>query len=82
MNHLEERVNDTIWAMKKQLNSDSDVNYTTVQFHGNRYNSQSDCVDWAEILKGVSRQVFLPWVNILGQSVIGKASQYLLTEVV
>jgi myosin heavy subunit len=42
MNLIEERGNDTIWAMKKQLNSDSDVNYTTIQFHSNRYNSQSD----------------------------------------
>ena len=28
--------------MKKQLNSDSDVKYTTVQFHGNSYNFQSN----------------------------------------
>jgi hypothetical protein len=28
--------------MKKQLNSDSDVKYTTVQFHGNNYNSSSN----------------------------------------
>ena len=31
-----------IRAMKKQLNSDSDVKCTTVQFHNNSYNSQSN----------------------------------------
>jgi hypothetical protein len=42
MNHLEERGNDTIQAMKKHLNSDSDLKCTTVQFHDNNHNSQSD----------------------------------------
>jgi hypothetical protein len=28
---------------EKTINSDSDVKYTTIQFHGNSYNSQSNC---------------------------------------
>jgi len=40
MNHLEERGNDMIWAMKKQLDSDFDIKYATVQFHSNSHNSQ------------------------------------------
>jgi hypothetical protein len=39
MNHLEERGNDTIRAMKKQSNSDSDVKCINVQFYGNIHNS-------------------------------------------
>jgi hypothetical protein len=42
MNHLEERGNDTIRAIKKQSDSDSNVKCTTVQVHGNNHNSQSD----------------------------------------
>jgi hypothetical protein len=38
---------DMIRAMKKQLNSDSDVKCTTIQFHGNSYNSQSN--RWIEL---------------------------------
>jgi hypothetical protein len=41
MMHLEIG-SDTIRVMKKQLNSDFDVKCTTVQFHGNSHNSQSD----------------------------------------
>ena len=33
---------DTIWATKKQSNSDSDVKCATIQFYGNSHNSQSD----------------------------------------
>ena len=40
MIHHAERGNDTIRAMKKQSDSDSDVKYATVQFHGNSHNSQ------------------------------------------
>jgi hypothetical protein len=32
-------LHDTIQAIKKQLDSDSDVNCTTVQFHDNNHNS-------------------------------------------
>jgi acyl-ACP thioesterase len=38
---------DTIRAIEKQLNSDFDVKCTNVQFHGHRYNSQSD--HWIEL---------------------------------
>jgi hypothetical protein len=34
---------DTIGAMKKQLDSDSNVKYVTVQFYSNGHNSQFDC---------------------------------------
>jgi hypothetical protein len=36
-----------IRAMKKQLDSDSDVKYATIQFHRNNHNSQFDC--WIEL---------------------------------
>jgi hypothetical protein len=42
MNYLAERGNDMIGAMKKELNLDSDIKCTTVQFHDDSYNSQSD----------------------------------------
>jgi hypothetical protein len=42
MNYLAERGNDMIGAMKKELNLDSDIKCTIVQFHGDSYNSQSD----------------------------------------
>jgi len=42
MNHLEERGNDTIRTMKKQLDSDSEVKCAIVQVYDNSYNSQSD----------------------------------------
>ena len=41
MNYLAERGNDMIGAMKKELNLDSDIKCTTVQFHDDSYNSQS-----------------------------------------
>jgi hypothetical protein len=41
-NHLEERGNDTIWAIKKQSDADSNVKCTTIQFHSNCHNSQFD----------------------------------------
>jgi hypothetical protein len=42
MNSLEERGNNTIQAIKKHLNLDSDVKCTTVQFYSKSHNSQSD----------------------------------------
>ena len=42
MNHLEERGNDTIRTMKKQLDSDSEVKCAIVQVYDNSHNSQSD----------------------------------------
>jgi len=57
-NHLEERGNDTIQAMKKQFNSDSDLKYTTVQFHGNSHNSQSD--RWIRLKFTWSRKTSFP----------------------
>jgi hypothetical protein len=71
-----------IRAMKKQLNSDSGIKCTTVQFHGNSYNSLIRSLDWAKTVRGLSRQAVLPWVKISGQSEFRKASQYLSTEVV
>ena len=47
MIHLEERGNDTIRSTKKQSDSDSNVKFTTVQFHRNNHNSQSD--RWIEL---------------------------------
>jgi hypothetical protein len=41
-NHIEKTGNDTIWVIKKQSDSNSNVNCTTIQFHNNSYNSQSD----------------------------------------
>ena len=38
-NSLKERRNNTIRAIKKHLNSDSDVECATVQFYGKSYNS-------------------------------------------
>jgi hypothetical protein len=38
-NHLEERGNDMIWAIKKQSDLNSDVKCTTIQFHGNGHNA-------------------------------------------
>jgi hypothetical protein len=40
-------VGDTIWATKKQSDSDSDVKCATVQFYNNNHNSQSD--RWIEL---------------------------------
>jgi hypothetical protein len=42
MNRLEERGNDMIRAMKIKSDLDYDVKCTTVKFHGNSHNSQSD----------------------------------------
>jgi len=41
-NHIEEKGNDTTWAMKKQSDSDSNVKYVIVQFYNNSHNSQSE----------------------------------------
>jgi hypothetical protein len=34
---LKKSKSDISWATKKQSNSNSDVKYTTIQFHGNSY---------------------------------------------
>jgi hypothetical protein len=64
--------------MKKQSDSDFDVNCVTVQFYRNSHNSQFD--NRIEILRGVSSHVFLPWIKILGQSKSRKALQYWSTK--
>jgi hypothetical protein len=42
-NHLEERGNDTIWATKKQSDSDCDIKCANFQFYDNNHNSWFDC---------------------------------------
>ena len=58
-----------------QVRSDSDfcIRNATVQVRP---------LDQGNILCGLSRHVFLPWVKISGQSKFGKAPQYWSIEVV
>ena len=65
------------------LDLDFGVKSATVQVYGSSHNSQSDrWVKQSNILCGLSRHVFLPWVKHSSQSEFGKAPQYQSTEAI